>query len=120
MIEAPRKASPAPAKPPISAWDDDVGSLSHHVIRSQTIAPPRPARITHANSGSPESIWMILEMVSATFVLKMNMATKLKKAAHATAYLGERTLVDTTVAMELAESWNPLMTSKRRATPIVR
>src|SRR5512145_2674856 len=40
---------------------------------------------------------------------------KLKKAAQATAFIGERTRVDTTVAIELAASWNPLMKSKARA-----
>ena len=37
------------------------------------------------------------------------MAAKLKNAAHNTARPGERTRVDTTVAIELAASWNPLM-----------
>jgi hypothetical protein len=36
-------------------------------------------------------------------------ATKLKKAAHATACMGVSTRVETTVAMELAASWKPLM-----------
>ena len=39
----------------------------------------------------------------------LNAATKLKKAAQMTACPGERTRVDTTVAMEFAASWNPLM-----------
>jgi|GEM_PF-6603133 len=33
---------------------------------------------------------------------------------------GDSTLVDTTVAMELAASWNPLITSKTRASAIVK
>ena len=40
----------------------------------------------------------------------------MKKAAQITAALGERTRVETTVAMELAESWKPLMKSKINAT----
>ena len=43
----PAFTTAAPAKPPISACDDDVGSPQYHVIRSHTIAPTRPARITH-------------------------------------------------------------------------
>ena len=47
--------------------------------------------------------------VLATPVPKKNAATKLKNAAHATACSGDSTRVETTVAMELAASWNPLM-----------
>src|SRR4051812_40005711 len=45
-------------------------------------------------------------------------ATKLKKAAQATASCGESTRVETTVAIELAASCRPLMKSKARATAI--
>jgi hypothetical protein len=55
-------------------------------------------------------------MVEATFTPKTNAAMKLKKAAHNTAVRGDRTLVETTVAIELAESWKPFMKSKHRAT----
>ena len=47
--------------------------------------------------------------VLATAVPKANAATKLKKAAQMTACPGVSTRVDTTVAIELAASWNPLM-----------
>jgi hypothetical protein len=40
----------------------------------------------------------------------------LKKAAQATAVIGDSTRVDTTVAMEFAASWKPLMKSKASAT----
>ncbi len=46
----------------------------------------------------------ILEIVSATLGAKMNMATKLKNAAHSTAVCGVSTRVETTVAIELAAS----------------
>jgi hypothetical protein len=49
----------------------------------------------------------------------MNSATKLKNAAHSTATCGDSTRVDTTVAIELAESWNPLTTSNASATTMV-
>ena len=45
----------------------------------------------------------------ATAVPKVNAATKLKNAAQMTACPGESTRVDTTVAIELAASWKPLM-----------
>ena len=47
---------------------------------------------------------MPLPMVLATAVPKRKAATKLKKAAQITASLGERTRVETTVAMLLAAS----------------
>src|ERR1043166_9823294 len=52
----------------------------------------------------------------ATCTPKPKAAMKLKKAAHTTACSGVSTRVETTVAMELAASWNPLMKSKMRAT----
>src|SRR5579863_4437386 len=58
-------------------------------------------------------------MVLATAVPSKKAATKLKKAAHSTASLGERTRVETTVAMLLAASWKPLRKSKARATRTV-
>ena len=47
--------------------------------------------------------------VLATAVPKVNAATKLKNAAQMTALPGDSTRVDTTVAIELAASWKPLM-----------
>src|SRR5574341_1041268 len=55
-------------------------------------------------------------MVLATMVPRTKAATKLKNAAQSTAFRGESTRVDTTVAMELAASWKPLRKSKARAT----
>jgi len=52
----------------------------------------------------------------ATCSPKKRKAIRLKKAAHSTATLGDRTRVETTVAMELAESWNPFKKSKIRAS----
>ncbi len=63
------------------------------------------------------SRWIIpLPIAFATAVPKTNRATKLKNAAQHTAATGLSTRVPTTVAMELAESWNPLMKSKTNAT----
>lgn len=63
---------------------------------------------------------MPVPMVFATWVPIKKAATKLKKAAHQTAYFGFSTRVETTVAMELAASWNPLMKSNTRAMKIMK
>ena len=47
--------------------------------------------------------------VFATAVPKTNAAAKLKNAAQMTALPGDSTRVETTVAIELAASWKPLM-----------
>jgi hypothetical protein len=57
-----------------------------------------------------------LPMVLAMAVPNVNAATKFQKAAHTTAANGDSTRVDTTVAMEFAASWKPLMKSKISAT----
>ena len=72
------------------------------MIRSQTIAPTSPARIT-AKVTIVMSI-MPEPTVLATAVPNPNAAAKLKNAAHMTALPGVRTRVDTTVAIELAAS----------------
>src|SRR5262245_18405117 len=60
-----------------------------------------------------------LPTVFATLTPKPKAATKLKNAAHATACIGVSTRVDTTVAMELAASWKPLMKSKASTTTMM-
>src|SRR5215204_3553039 len=103
----PAPTTAAPTKPPIKAWEDDVGRPSHQVIRFHTIAPATPASrmcgVTAFESITP------LPIVFATCVPSTANATKLKNAAHTTASLGESTRVETTVAIELAASWKPLM-----------
>src|SRR5436309_15815029 len=98
----------------MSAWEADVGSPSHHVMRSHTIAPTSPARITvaytMARSTSPFPI------VLATAVPNTKTAMKLNVAAQTTAADGHRTRVDATVATEFAASWNPLTKSNASAT----
>ena len=78
------------------------------------MAPAKPARITAgvtmAGSTTP------LPMVFATWAPKTMKATKLKNADQATAVWGDSTRVLTTVAIELAASWNPLMKSNASAT----
>jgi len=80
------------------------------------IAPASPPKIT-------AKVTMLMSIifaptVCATAVPNVNAATKLKNAAQTTARPGVRTRVDTTVAIEFAASWKPLMKSKNSATRI--
>ena len=63
---------------------------------------------------------MPLPSVFATWVPSTNAATKLKNAAHTTAFWGERTRVETTVAIEFAASWKPFRKSNTSATRMMR
>ena len=91
----------------MSACDELVGRPKYQVIRSQMIAPVRPPKITAKVTTLMSTI--PAPTVLATAVPKVNAATKLKNAAQMTALPGDSTRVDTTVAMEFAASWNPLM-----------
>src|SRR5438067_38939 len=114
----PAFATAAPPMPPMRAWEDEVGSPRYQVIRSQAMAPTRPAKITDVVKTSG---WTTpLAMVAATLVPKMRNAMKLKKAAHRTASLGVRTRVETTVAIEFAASWKPLKKSNDSATRMTK
>src|SRR2546423_6493493 len=80
------------------------------------MAPTRPAKTTPMDRTSG---WTTpLAMADATWVLRIRKAMKLKAAAQTTASRGVRTRVATTVAIELAASWKPLVKSKARAMPM--
>src|SRR5512139_1059468 len=87
-------------------------------MRFHRMAPIRPARTT-SRVTTVRSI-MPWPRVFATWVPRTKAATKLKKAAHTTAFWGERTRVETTVAMELAASWKPFRKSNVSATRMMR
>src|SRR5207247_2141676 len=91
-----------PAVPAHEAWEDEVGRPPHQVIRSQQMAPSRPARITLAST--TERSTSPFPMVLATAVPNTNTAMKLNAAAQTTAAVGDSTRVDTTVAIEFALS----------------
>ena len=107
-------ATAAPARPPIRACDELDGIPTHQVTRSQTMAPARAARTTAPSTRCGST--MPVPIVAATCSPKNKKATKLKNAAHTTAHRGESTRVETTVAIELAASWNPLTKSNTSAT----
>ena len=96
----------APQMPPTRACELDEGIPKYHVSRFQTMAPTRAATIT---------VWvtvdgsaMSLPIVAATPV-PVKAPMKLNAAAMSTAVRGARTLVETTVAIAFAVSWNPFM-----------
>src|SRR5829696_2386496 len=109
----PALATPAPAKPPISACDEEVGRPSHQVRKFQATAPTSPAKTTASLTTAGSTV---LPTVLATPVWKTKKAAKLKKAAQMTAMRGVSTRVETTVAIELAASWNPLVKSNTSAS----
>src|SRR5437867_999595 len=104
-IDHPALATPAPTNPPMRACDDEVGSPKNHVITSQAIAPNSAPNRTASLTADG---LMVLPMVLATATPNTRNATKLNEAAHITANRGDSTRVDTTVAIELAESCQPL------------
>src|SRR5437016_2425090 len=94
----PAFATAAPAIPPTKACEDDVGRPAHQVMRSHPMAPIRPAKTTDCDSTF--CVTTPLAIVDATFVPNTRNAMKLKNAAHATARRGDKTRVETTVAIE--------------------
>src|SRR5512138_3300742 len=96
-------ASAAPHRPPISAWLELEGRPNHQVMRFQMIAPIKAqimisdVMVTSLVSISPE------DMVLATAV-PQSAPSRFVLAAITTAWRGVKTLVETTVAMELAVS----------------
>jgi len=98
----PALAIAAPTKPPTRVWEELDGRPHHQVNRFQMMAlikaDPMTVRLITSGLTTP------LPMVVATFKLKIKKAMKLKKAAKTTAVNGARTFVETTVAIEFAES----------------
>src|SRR5690348_3843800 len=101
-------ANAAPHKPPISACEDDDGKPNHHVIRFQMMAPNSAQISTSPPTCSTPASIRPVAMVIAT-ADPSNAPPRLVVAASSTACPGVSTLVATTVAMELAVSWKPLM-----------
>jgi hypothetical protein len=92
----------APAKPPIRVCEDEEGIPYHHVIRFQVMAAIKPDRITGKVMNSDFTVFAIV--LATAWSLKIKKAAKLKNAAHATAWKGVSTFVETTVAIEFAAS----------------
>src|SRR5215468_2721706 len=98
-------AKAEPHKPPINAWLELEGRPNHQVSRFQRMAPSSAQMMTsEVIATSLESI-RPEEMVLATAV-PQSAPSKFVAAARITAWRGVRTFVETTVAIELAVSWN--------------
>ena len=89
----PPSRTPAPMRPPMSACEELLGSPKYQVIIFQVIAPPRAARTIE--SFTIAGLMMPVPIVLATWTPMKKTAANSKNAAHRTAYLGGRTLVDT-------------------------
>jgi hypothetical protein len=92
----------APTSPPIIVCEELDGIPNHQVARFQIMAAVKPLPIT-VRSTTYGSI-IPFPMVFATWRPSTRNATKLKNAAQTTAHFGDKTLVDTTVAIEFAAS----------------
>jgi len=101
----------------MSACDELDGNPKNQVMMFHAIAPSSAPKIT---LGSTTEIWIMpCPIVRATAVPTVNAAAKLKAAAQSTAGSGLSTRVPTTVAMEFAESWKPLLKSNRNAIAMI-
>ena len=111
----PAVAIAAPTTPERIAWLEDVGRPRYQVSMSHTIAAIRAEIIVicvmHEASTRPAPT------VLATAV-PVNAPTMFKTAAMDTATFGDKTLVDTDVAIAFAVSWKPFMKSKITARTI--
>ena len=111
----PACATAAPANPPISVCDDEDGIPNRHVNKFQNVAASKPARITQRSIALLSTVFAT---VFPTLMSKTQNARMLKEAAQITACTGVRTLVETTVAIEFAASWNPFTRSNNNAITI--
>jgi len=113
----PELTRAAPTNPPTRVCEELDGNPHHQVSKFHIIAATRAAPITvrFRTSGSTTP----LPIVVATLSGKTVNAIKLKNAAIETAARGERTFVETTVAIEFAESWNPFIKSNIRTNPTI-
>src|SRR5579862_3848990 len=110
-VNEPAWATAAPMNPPSRVCEELDGIPNHHVRRFQDIAARSPANMTSRVIKSfVTEFAMVLPILNSpmTYLLIKN-APKLNTAAQSTAWNGVKTLVDTTVAIELAASWKPLM-----------
>src|SRR5688572_24428664 len=73
----------APTRPPTRACEELEGRPRYQVVTFQPIAPTRQARMTYTSTTCGST--MPLPIVFATETSKVKAATKLKKAAQATA-----------------------------------
>src|SRR6266511_886930 len=93
--------------------------LSAASTAKPALATPAPAKPAMTTASLTTCASTVLPTVLATWVLNTMKATKLKTAAQITATRGVSTLVETTVAIELAASWKPLVKSNSSASATI-
>ena len=113
----PALSTATPTRPPIRACDELDGRPRYQVIRSQTVAPIKAAKMRFGST--TDELIIPLPIVVATAKPKIKKAMKLKKADIATAATGGSTLVAMTVETALEASWKPLTKSKKYAVAII-
>src|SRR6185312_13562932 len=110
----PETASAAPIKPPIKAWLELDGRPRRQVTRFQMMAE-ESAQMMSCGPMSTTPAFSRPEAIVAATAVPISAPNRLVTAASNTAWPGESTLVATTVAIELAVSWKPLMEVKASA-----
>ena len=95
-----------PAKPPIKVCEEEDGMPCHHVNKFQIMAPIIPANIIGNVIYCSYTVFETVLAIpnSPIIYFEMKKATKLKKAAHITAWSGVSTFVVTIVEIEFAAS----------------
>ena len=116
-IPAPPWAMAAPAIPPKSACEELTGRPMRIVMRFHRMAESSAEMITRSVTARGST--MPEPMVFATAV-ERKAPRMFMPAAMTTAVMGESTLVDTTVAMALAQSCHPFAISKNTARIMIR
>ena len=99
----------APSSPPISAWLDELGMPSRHVIRFQAIAPTSAAATIDLALRSPSGVVASPDAIVFATAVPVRAPTKLAVADMRIACSGRRARVETDVAIAFAVSWKPLM-----------
>src|SRR5882757_4931114 len=99
----PEAARAEPHKPPIRAWLELEGKPNHHVTRFQIMAPSKAQIMMSEVIATTFASTRPDEIVFATAVPHIA-PKRFVTAANTTAWRGVRTLVETTVAIELAVS----------------
>src|SRR6185503_13956829 len=114
----PALVTAEPASALMMACDELVGRARSQVRRFHAMPPMSPPNTTQVSMALGSTSLSL--MVLATPVPKRKTATKLKMAAQMTACQGVRARVVTTVAMELAASWNPFRKSNTSARTMMK
>ena len=102
----------APSKPPIRAWEELDGNPKSHVSKFQITAESKAQKIT---VNVIMSALTIPEPIVFATCVPVKAPINSRLAPKRTACLGDKTFVDTTVAIALAQSWNPFINSNTSA-----